>query len=154
MVPFPLSRSPHPSSGPLPTYCKPARPAPLLGGAPHKGLQSGCGVLGFRGGGFLFCVPPPASARYNPFRFWRRGSSCAAAPAYHPAGSVPFTAALFRPPPPEKARRAAPLDALPLPDSFLPPGCCRSDIRGRVMLAQSNSARIRGSSCTAMSYPF
>ncbi len=32
---------------------------PPLRGAPHKGLQSGCGVPGFRGGGFLFCVPPP-----------------------------------------------------------------------------------------------
>ena len=152
MVPFPLSRSPHPSSGPFPTYRKPARPAPPGRAAQRLAKRLQCSGLPW--GRFFVLRAAPASARYNPFRVWRRGSFCAAAPAYLPAGSVPALAALFRPPPPEKARRAAPLDALPRPDSFLPPGCCRSDIRGRVMLAQSNSARIRGSACTAMSYPF
>ena len=78
---------------------------PPLRGAPHKGLQSGCGVPGFRGGGFLFCVLPPSPLVTTRFVFGAGGASCAAAPAYHPAGSFPFTAAPLRPPPPEKARR-------------------------------------------------
>ena len=79
MVPFPLSRSPHPSSGPFPTYRKPARPAPF-GGAPHKGLQSCCGAPGFRGGGFLFCVPPPLPPVTTRFVFGARGLTWAARP--------------------------------------------------------------------------
>ncbi len=46
---------------------------PPLRGAPHKGLQSGCGVPGFRGGGFLFCVLPPSPLVTTRFVFGAGG---------------------------------------------------------------------------------
>ena len=103
MVPFPLSRSPHPSSGPFPTYRKPARPAPPGRAAQRLAKRLRCS--GLPRGRFYFLPAAPVPARCNPFCFWRRGSFCAAAPAYRPAGSFPFLAAPFRPPPPKKARR-------------------------------------------------
>ena len=105
MVPFPLSRSPHPSSGPFPTYRKPARPAPPGRAAQRLAKRLRCS--GLPRGRFYFLPAAPVPARCNPFCFWRRGSFCAAAPAYPPAGSFPFLAAPFRPPPPKKARRGA-----------------------------------------------
>ncbi len=106
MVPFPLSRSPHPSSGPFPTYRKPARPAPPGRAAQRLAKRLRCS--GLPRGRFFVLRAAPASARYNPFRVWRRGASCAAAPAYHPAGSFPFTAAPFRPPPPKRRGGGSP----------------------------------------------
>ena len=103
MVPFPLSRSPHPSSGPFPTYRKPARPAPPGRAAQRLAKRLRCS--GLPRGRFFVLRAAPVPARYNPFRVWRRGASCAAAPADHPAGSIPFAAAPLRPPPPDKARR-------------------------------------------------
>ena len=63
--------------------------------------------FGLPRGRFFVLPAAPVPARCNPFCFWRRGSFCAAAPAYPPAGSFPFWAAPFRPPPPKKARRGA-----------------------------------------------
>ena len=79
---------------------------PLPGRAAQR-LAKRLRCSGLPRGRFYFLPAAPVAARCNPFCFWRRGSFCAAAPAYPPAGSFPFLAAPFRPPPPKKARRGA-----------------------------------------------
>lgn len=88
MVPFPLSRSPHPSSGPFPTYRKPARPAPP--GRAAQRLSKRLRGSGLPRGRFFVLSAAPVPARYNPFGFWRRGAYNGGTPAYLPAGSVPL----------------------------------------------------------------
>ena len=56
------------------------------------------------GGGFRFCVPPPFPPVATRFVLEAGGRFALPRPPL-PAGSVRLAAALFRPPPPEKARR-------------------------------------------------
>ena len=70
MVPFPLSRSPHPSSGTLPTYRKPARPAPF--GARRTKACKAAAVLRAPAGEVLGSACRPRPRPLQPVSFRRR----------------------------------------------------------------------------------
>ncbi len=71
MVPFPLSRSPHPSSGTLPTYRKPARPAPF--GARRTKACKAAAVLRASAGEVLGSACRPRSRPLQPVPFLAQG---------------------------------------------------------------------------------
>ena len=119
---IPLAAHPNPPPG---RYRRAAslHVTPLSGARRTKACKSSAAQAGGKRGRFYFLRTAPVPARCNPFCFRRRGAFRAAAPAYFPAGSVPFAAALFRPPPLKCAAGPPHFIRSRRPAAFLPPRC-------------------------------
>ncbi|RKJ73355.1 hypothetical protein D7X33_20565 [Butyricicoccus sp. 1XD8-22] len=111
MVPFPLSRSPHPSSGPFPTYCKPARPAP-----PGRAAQRLAKLLrraGHPRGTVLGSACRPRSRSLQPVPLLAQGGFLRCRARLSPGGLLSLYRYAVSPAAAKKARRGLPLPAAP-----------------------------------------